>query len=95
MAGRRSFRSLRGTEKRDRKTVTGNAQAAFQSISQTEQGDAIREYLAMIVCDTSRVETEGAWMEQQARRIFAEQIIQMMDGGKNGHQPGHDADREQ
>lgn len=41
-------------------------------------GDAIREWLASILCSTA-ADSESAWREHEARRRFAQEILAMMD----------------
>lgn len=78
----RKWSSVRERGRQADKSV-GDVAAAFQHIANTEAGDVIKDWLASIVCDVSPCETESAWRQQQARRSFAEEILQKMDGGTN------------
>lgn len=79
----RKFADLRKRAGARKESVHSLAAAALKSIGATPQGDALREYLAFIVFDTSSAPNEGAWREAQARRKFAEEILNLMDGETN------------
>lgn len=83
----RRFSDLRERSTQKKDTALERAALAFHVIAASEHGDAIKNYMASIVFDTSSPENEGAWREVQARRKFAEEIINMMDG-KYEHKDG-------
>lgn len=79
----RKFSDLRARAIAGKSGVLAEAAAALRQIGATPPGDALREYLASEIFDTTEVPGEGAWREKQARRKFAEQLINMMDGKKD------------
>lgn len=88
----RKFASLRTLARNPRLNLREAAALAFESVSAMPHGDAIREWLASILCETGAPETEGAWREQSARRKFADEILQMMDGER--HERDEDGGRD-
>jgi len=79
----KTFKGIRHKTKSANENTTENAALALKQISQTPMGDAIREYLCMISYANFHVKSESAWVEQQAKRLFAEELLQMMDGKPN------------
>lgn len=90
----RRFDSLRAAAKKGQPaTVTARAAKAFRAISETENGAAIRDFLAAEIFDTTDAPSESAWMKMQARRQFAEQLLAMMDGKHDNRDNGRGSAR--
>lgn len=79
----RKFADLRAKAAAKKDTVHSLAALAMKSIGATPHGDALRDYLASVIFDTTEPSGEGAWRETQGRRKFAENLLTMMDGGTN------------
>ena len=76
----RRFSDLRKRADKPQDNVVERAAQAFHVVSFSEHGDAIKDFLSWEVFNVTPAADAGAWAEKEARRKFAAEILNMMDG---------------